>query len=198
MVKRFFSIGVTCLWLWTGLSGSFTYAVTLQQNKSALQKSFGDADRNQRLQSMLAAAVRHELLTLPYYDVFDWLEAEVLSDGHVVLRGEVVRPTTSQDAEKRVQRIESVSKVDNQIKVLPLSPHDSELRIALYRAIYDWNSPLFRYATRAMPPIHIVVENGRVSLKGAVATESESQLASNAANRVSGIFEVRNELRIDN
>ncbi|PYS35629.1 MAG: transport-associated protein [Acidobacteria bacterium] len=149
------------------------------------------------MQSMLAAAVRHELLTLPYYDVFDWLEAEILSDGRVVLRGEVVRLTTSDDAENRVRRIESVSGVVNEIKVLSLSPRDGELRIALYRAIYDWNSPLFRYAMRAMPPIHIIVENGRITLKGAVATQLESQLASNAASHVSGIFEVRNELRID-
>src|SRR5262249_15459540 len=157
----FFSIGVTCFWLWTGSNGSFMYAGPLQQNTPALQNSsLADADRNQRIQNMLAAAVQHELLTLPYYDVFDWLEAEVLSDRHVVLRGEVVRPVTSDDAEKRVRRIESVSKVENQIKVLPLSQRDGELRSAVYRAIYDWNSPLFRYATRAMPPIHIVVENG--------------------------------------
>ena len=147
---------------------------------------------------MLAAAVRHELVTLPYYDVFDWLEADLSPDGQVVLRGEVVRPTTSDDAEHRVRRIESVSAVVNHIKVLSLSPHDNDLRIALYRAIYDWNSPLFRYAMRAMPPIHIVVENGRVTLKGAVASQLESQLAYTAARQVPGIFEVRNELRIDN
>jgi hyperosmotically inducible periplasmic protein len=199
MFKRFIAMGVTCLSLWAGVAGSVTQAKPLQQDKPVLQKSsLTDADRSQRLQSMLAAAVRHELLTLPYYDVFDWLEAEILSDGRVVLRGEVVRPTTSDDAENRVRRIESVSGVVNEIKVLSLSPQDSELRIALYRAIYDWNSPLFRYAMRAMPPIHIIVENGRVTLKGAVATQLESQLASNAANHVSGIFEVRNELRIDN
>jgi hyperosmotically inducible periplasmic protein len=199
MFKRFIAMGVTCLSFWAGVSGSVTQAKPLQQNKPVLQKSsLTDADRNQRLQSMLAAAVRHELLTLPYYDVFDWLEAEILSDGRVVLRGEVVRPTTSDDAENRVRRIETVSGVVNEIKVLSVSPRDSELRIALYRAIYDWNSPLFRYAMRAMPPIHIIVENGRVTLKGAVATQLESQLASNAANHVSGIFEVRNELRIDN
>jgi len=199
MFKRFIAMGVTCLSFWAGVAGSVTQAKPLQQNKPVLQKSsLTDADRNQRLQSMLAAAVRHELLTLPYYDVFDWLEAEILSDGRVVLRGEVVRPTTSDNAENRVRRIESVSGVVNEIKVLSVSPRDSELRIALYRAIYDWNSPLFRYAMRAMPPIHIIVENGRVTLKGAVATQLESQLASNAANHVSGIFEVRNELRIDN
>jgi len=147
---------------------------------------------------MLAAAVRHELVTLPYYDVFDWLEAELLSDGRVILRGEVVRPTTSDDAERRVRKIESVSGVINQIKVLSLSPRDSDLRIALYRAIYNWDSPLFRYATRAMPPIHIVVNNGRVTLKGAVATQFDSQLAYTAANQVPGVFGVRNELRVDN
>ena len=199
MLKRFIATGVTCIWLWAGVAGSVTQAGALQHDKPTLQKSsLADADRSQRMQSMLGAAVRHQLLTLPYYDVFDWLEAEILSDGRVVLRGEVVRPTTSDDAENRVRRIESVSGVVNEIKVLSLSPRDSELRIALYRAIYDWNSPLFRDAMRAMPPIHIIVENGRVTLKGAVATQLESQLASNAANHVSGIFEVRNELRIDN
>ena len=193
MLKRIIATGITLFCL-LGMIGSVTQA----QDRPALRKNsaLSGSDRNQRLQRTLAGAVRHELLTLPYYDVFDWLEAEVGSDGRVVLHGEVVRPTTSDDAEKRVQRIEGVSGVVNQIRVLPLSSSDNDLRIALYRAVYDWNSPLFRYAMRAMPPIHIVVENGRVTLKGAVATELESQLASNAANRVSGIFEVRNELRI--
>ncbi len=147
---------------------------------------------------MLAAAVRHELVTLPYYDVFDWLEAELLSDGTVVLRGEVVRPTTSDDAETRIRRLESVMRVVNEIKVLPVSSRDNALRIALYRAIYNWDSPLFRYATRAMPPIHILVENGRATLRGAVASQFESQIAYTAARQVPGIFEVRNELKIDN
>src|SRR5215510_8519034 len=140
MLKRFIATGVTGIWLWAGMAGSVTQAGALQHDKPTLQKSsLADTDRSQRMQSMLGAAVRHELLTLPYYDVFDWLEAEVLSDGHVVLRGEVVRPITSDDAEKRVRRIESVSKVENQIKVLPLSQRDGELRSAVYRAIYDWN-----------------------------------------------------------
>jgi osmotically-inducible protein OsmY len=147
---------------------------------------------------MLAAAARHEVVTLPYYDVFDWLEAELLPDGRVVLRGEVVRPTTADDAVNRMRRIESVPEVVNQIKVLPVSARDGEIRIALYRAIYNWNSPLFRYATRAMPPIHIVVENGRATLRGVVASQFDSQLAYTAARQVAGVFEVRNELRIGN
>jgi len=148
-------------------------------------------------QSMLAAAIRHELLTLPYYDVFDWLDGEVRPDGTVVLRGEVVRPTTKSDAEARVRRIESVTAVTNEIKVLPVSGSDDGLRGALYRAIYNWNSPLFRYAMRAMAPIHIIVSNGRATLRGVVASGMDSQLAYTAARQVSGLFEVRNELRVE-
>jgi len=146
---------------------------------------------------MLASAIRHELVTLPYYDVFDWLEVELASDGQVKLQGEVVRPMTSDDAAHRVQRIEGVSGVTNQIQILPISVTDNELRIRLYRAIYDWNSPLFRYAMRAMPPIHIIVENSRVTLKGVVASQFDSQLAYTAARQVAGVFGVRNELKVD-
>ena len=197
MVTRFLIPGVAALWLLSAATGPVLQSRPLQQNRPTLQSPLTDSDRSQRLQNMLAAAVRHELVTLPYYDVFDWLEAELLSDGSVVLRGEVVRPTTSDDAGNRVRKIEGVAGVVNQIKVLSVSPRDNDLRIALYRAIYDWNSPLFRYAMRAMPPIHIVVENSRVTLKGAIASQLESQLAYTAANQVPGVFEVRNELRID-
>jgi hyperosmotically inducible protein len=199
MLKRLFTSGVAALWLFVVVAGgSALQSRPLEQKKPKLQSSLTEPDRSQRLQNMLAAAVRHELVTLPYYDVFDWLEAELLPDGRVVLQGEVVRPTTSNDALNRVRRIESVSEVVNQIKVLPVSTRDSEIRLALYRAIYNWNSPLFRYATRAMPPIHIVVENGRATLRGVVASQFDSQLAYTAARQVSGVFEVRNELRIDN
>ena len=197
MVTRFLIPGVAALWLLSAATGPVLQSRPLQQNRPTLQSPLTDSDRSQRLQNMLAAAVRHELVTLAYYDVFDWLEAELLSDGAVVLRGEVVRRTTSDDAENRVRKIEGVAGVVNQIKVLSISPRDNDLRIALYRAIYDWNSPLFRYTMRAMPPIHIVVENCRVTLKGAIASQLESQLAYTAANQVPGVFEVRNELRID-
>jgi hyperosmotically inducible periplasmic protein len=199
MFKGFLSSSVAALWLLVMVAGvPALQSRPLEQNKPKLKSSLTEPDRSQRLQNMLAAAVRHELVTLPYYDVFDWLEAELLSDGRVVLRGEVVRRTTSDDAVNRVRRIESVPEVINQIKVLPVSPRDSEIRIAVYRAIYNWSSPLFRYATRAMPPIHILVENGRVTLKGAVASQLESQVAYTAANQVPGVFEVLNELHTDN
>jgi hyperosmotically inducible periplasmic protein len=146
----------------------------------------------------LMKEVRHELLTLPYYNVFDWLEADVRTDGTVILKGEVVRPTTRSEAEARVKSIEGISRVVNEVEVLPLSPNDDNLRVALYRAIFNWDSPLFRYATHAVPPIHIIVKNGRATLKGVVANEGDKNLAYTAARGVAGVFEVKNELRVEN
>ena len=141
--------------------------------------------------------VRHELATLPYYGVFDWLAFEVNSDNRVVLRGQVVRPATKSEAETRVKDIDGVSKVVNEIQVLPLSPQDDRLRLALYRTLYNWDSPLFRYATQAVPPIHIIVDHGRATLKGVVASKSDAQLAYMRARAVPGLFDVKNELQVE-
>ena len=157
-----------------------------------------DPQSSKRGQVKILDEIRKELVTLPWYDVFDWLEGEFRGDGTVVLRGETVRPTLKKDAEARVQKVEGVQKVINEIEVLPLSPNDDQLRVALYRAIYKYDSPLFRYATQAVPPIHIIVKNGRVTLKGVVATEMDSQLAYTAARGVPGAFEVTNQLRVEN
>jgi hyperosmotically inducible protein len=148
-------------------------------------------------QDKLIKEIRHELVTLPFYDVFDWLEGEVRPDGTVVLRGEVVRPTTKSDAESRIKKIEGIERVVNEIEVLPPSPNDDRIRRAVYRALFNWDSPLFRYAHRSVPPIHIIVKNGRVVLKGVVATAMEKQLAYMKARSVPGVFEVRNELRVE-
>ena len=150
-----------------------------------------------RVSKGLIKEIRHELVTLPYYGLFDWLEGEVRPDGTLILRGEVVRPSTKKDAESRVKDIEGVENVVNEIEVLPLSPSDDRIRAASYRALFNANSPLFRYATRAVPPIHIIVKRGRVALKGVVATRQESQIAFIKARSVSGVFEVKNELRVE-
>lgn len=140
--------------------------------------------------------VRHELVTLPYYGVFDWLEYEV-HNGTVILRGQVVRPSTKSDAEKRVKDIDGVSRVENQIEVLPVSPNDDRLRVALYRAIYNFNSPLFRYATQSVPPIHLIVNRGHATLKGVVGNKGDAQLAYIRARGVPGLFSVKNELVVE-
>ena len=153
----------------------------------------GTAQVNPRL----VRQIRHELATLPYYGVFDWLEFEVKPDNTVVLRGYVTRPTTKSDAEARVKEIEGVKNVINEIQVLPLSPNDDRLRIALYRAIYNWNSPLFRYATQAIPSIHIIVDRGRATLKGVVNSKADAQIAYMRARGVPGLFDVKNELVVE-
>jgi len=113
------------------------------------------------------------------------------------LRGYVTRPTTKSDAEARVKDIEGVKGVINEIQVLPVSPTDDRLRIALYRQLYNWDSPLFRYATQAIPSIHIIVDRGRATLKGIVANKSDAQIAYMRARSVPGLFEVKNELTIE-
>src|SRR5262245_54760811 len=149
-----------------------------------------------RVQS-ITRQVRHELVMLPYFGVFDWLGGEVKSDGTVVLRGQVVRPTLKSDAEKAVKRIESVTNVVNQIRVLPLSPFDDDLRRAIYRALFNGNSPLMMYGLGSVPSIHIIVENGRATLKGVVARQMDKQLAYTATRNVPGLFDVKNELIVE-
>ena len=142
--------------------------------------------------------IRSELVTLPYYGVFDWLTYQVQNDGTVILQGQVVRPSTKSDAEGRVKDIDGVRGIVNQIEVLPNSPSDDRLRLALYRAIYGFNSPLFHYATQSVPSIHIIVDRGRVTLRGVAANKNDANLAYIRARGVPGSFNVSNELSIEN
>jgi hypothetical protein len=147
----------------------------------------------------IAREVRHELLSdLPYYSVFDWIEFEVLPDNTVVLRGEVTTPPdTKSRAEDVVEDIEGVTRVINEIRVLPVSPSDQRLRRALYREIYGFNSPLFRYGVGSRQAIHIIVDRGRATLKGIVDSEGDKNLAYARARSVSGQFAVNNELIVE-
>jgi hyperosmotically inducible periplasmic protein len=140
--------------------------------------------------------VHHELVMLPYYGVFDNLAYKVDADGTVTLLGQVARPTLKSDAGNVVKRIEGVTNVVNNIEVLPLSPNDDRIRRAVYRAIYS-NSVLSPYQLRAVPPIHIIVKNGQVTLEGAVARQMDKQVAGIKANGVSGVFGVTNNLMVD-
>ena len=146
-------------------------------------------------QDRIAKEVRHELVMLPYYGVFDDLEYSVNGNA-VALTGRVTRPTLKSDAENAVAHIEGVERVDNQIQVLPLSPMDDRIRIAEYRAIYS-QPGLDRYALQAVPPIHIIVENGHVTLVGVVASQGDKDLAGVRANTVGGVFSVDNKLRTE-
>lgn len=146
-------------------------------------------------QSWLTNEVRHELVMLPFYSVFDNLQYRV--DGaKVTLLGQVNTPALKSDAENAVKHIEGVEAVDNQLEVLPLSPNDDRIRRATYRTIYSFAS-LQMYEVRSVPPIHIIVNNGHVALEGSVANEADKNAAGLRANMVPGVFSVTNNLRVD-
>ena len=168
-----------------------------QTNKTQTNPNLRNpAERNTRTRMVLIDEVRHQLLTLPYYGIFDWLEANVAPDGKVTLRGQVVRSTTKSDAEARVKKLESVKVVTNQIEVLPLSTFDDETRIAIYRRLVR-EAGLEKYFLQAVPPIHVIVQNGHVTLKGVVSSAMDSQLAYMAASSVPNVFDVKNDLLIE-
>jgi osmotically-inducible protein OsmY len=161
------------------------------------QKLDHPQDRQERQTAALKEEVRHQLVMMPYFSVFDWLEAEVSPNGMVTLMGQVTQPTVKSDAEARIKRLESATSVVNKIEVLPLSNNDDRIRTAVYRAIYMNDTPLFKYAMRSVGPIHIIVKNGHVTLKGVVANAGDKQLAYMAANGVSGVFSVENQLKVE-
>lgn len=128
------------------------------------------------------------------FTIFDNIEASV-NDGRIVLTGWVTMPFKKDDIERRVRRVDGVSSVDNQIQVLPVSQFDDELRYRIARAIYG-HSAFWNYAAMANPPIHIVVNRGRVTLTGVVQSNVERMLARSLATGFAS-FEVKNELKTD-
>jgi len=165
-----------------------TYRLIPGQQNSTHQRN------EKRMQENLIKEVRHQLLLLPFYSVFDNLLFKVAGD-KVTLLGQVVRPSLRSNAESAVKGIEGVASVDNQIEVLPVSPMDDQLRRAVYHAIYG-DSVLSRYGMSALPPIHIIVKNGHVTLEGAVDSESDKNLANLRTNAVPNVFSVTNDLTI--
>src|SRR5437879_5133314 len=119
--------------------------------------------------------VRHQLVMLPWYSVFDNLAYQVEGD-KVTLSGQVTRPVLKSDAGAAVKSIEGVASVVNNIEVLPLSPMDDQLRRAVFRAIYG-DAGLSRYSVQAVPSIHIIVKNGNVKLVGVVDKDKDKNLA---------------------
>jgi hyperosmotically inducible protein len=163
-----------------------------------LTASFAVAAPEQRgelAQQRVSKSVRKALVTLPFYGVFDNLAYEINGDT-VTLHGQVVRPSTRSDAERRVRRLDGVSRVVNQIEVLPLSSFDDSIRRRAYRTVFGTAS-LYRYAMGANPSIHIVVNRGHLTLEGVVGSEGDSQFAHIAARQVPGVFSVTNNLRVE-
>jgi hyperosmotically inducible protein len=151
----------------------------------------GDQNENH-----IAQEVRHQLVMLPYYGIFDDIAFRV-EGGKVTLLGQVTRPTLKSDAGNVVKRVEGVTQVDNQIEVLPLSPMDDQIRMAEYRVIYGDPTISTRYGYRALPSIHIIVKNGQVTLEGVVANQGDKNLINIRANGVPNVFKVINNLQVE-
>jgi hyperosmotically inducible protein len=138
--------------------------------------------------------VRHQLVMLPYFSIFDDLRYQV-DGGTVTLYGHVVRPVLKSDAENVVKRIEGVTSVVNKIDVLPLSSFDNSIRWRAARAIYNFPS-LQRYGLGTQPSIHIIVNNGNITLTGVVDNQADKNVAGLRANGIPGVFSVTNDLTV--
>jgi osmotically-inducible protein OsmY len=172
---------------------------------------------NQQQIVRIAEEVRKQIVTLPQYGVFDHIHFAIKGTDTITLQGYASRPTLKSSAENVVKKIDGVTRVDNQIQVLPVSPNDDRIRAAVYASIYGYpalqkytsnrGGPRVRSVARAAggitndPPtgfhaIHIIVENGNVTLTGVVNNDSDLAIAAMRANIVPGVFSVDNDLQV--
>jgi len=192
----YYALVVICAPSLSAVQTTQTNEQTVQTQPSTSSPQEGAASQPLSPESLqkLANKVRHELVMLPYYDVYDNLYFRI-QGRTVTLLGETPNASTKSSAGNVVKHIEGVDKVINNIEVLPPSPADERIRRATYRAIYSYG-PLFKYSHAPVPPIHIIVKNGRVTLEGVVDTESDKQMAGMQANQVPGTFQITNNLAV--
>ena len=173
--------------------GSFSLLTVSVAAATRLHPASNAAQETKANQNLIRE-VRHQLLLLPYYSVFDNLAFKVDGD-RITLEGQVTNPTLKHDAEAAVKGIEGVSGVTNNIEALPPSSMDDQLRRALYRAIYG-DSTLSKYGWSSMPSIHIIVKSGHATLEGVVDNETDRNLAELRAKSVPNVFDVKNDLKV--
>ena len=183
-IRSLLAVGVLCL-----LSSAGTLALNGHAQGAAPPER-----GSQNYEKWLQREVRHELVQVPWLSVFDNLQYSV-KGSEVTLSGQVWQPVTKDDAEKAVKHIEGVTKVNNNIEVLPLSPMDDQIRRAEYRAIYG-DPALQRYAMGVLPSIHIIVRNGHVTLAGVVDNQMDKQIVLARANSVPNVFSVDDQLQV--
>jgi hyperosmotically inducible periplasmic protein len=170
------------------LSSAYVAAILSAQTLSTRKPAASE----EKLPPNLSHEIRHQLLVLPFYSVFDSINFTL--DGHkVILTGQVLRRSLKEHAEAAIKSLEGVNAVVNQIEVLPPSPSDDDLRNAVYRALYE-DPTLERYAIQNIPPLHIIVKNGAVSLQGSVDSLSDKNLAGARIASVPNVVDLKNNL----
>jgi hyperosmotically inducible protein len=177
---------------WCGIATLIVASSLANASPKAAQSSAG----TQKMQERITREVRHELVMLPQLTIFDNLAYKVDGDT-VTLLGQVRNPVLKDSAESAVKRIEGVEHVNNQIEVLPLSPNDDRIRRQVARALFN-DARLFPYSLGALPPIHIIVKGGNVTLEGVVNNQGDKNVAGIRANGVPGVFSVTNNLQVEN
>lgn len=171
------------------LALSVVFSLSLAAAKQPANVVLADPD--------LAAKVTHEIRMYPRYSIWDNIDIRV-NNGNVDLLGQVSQPYKKSDLQRLVAGVPGVKSVDNELKVLPLSNMDDQLRMQVARAVYR-DPVLSRYAMGALPSIHIIVDNGHVTLEGVVSTQMEKNIAGIRANGAGLSFgQVVNNLRVEN
>ena len=169
--------------MWTRIFASVSLALALAIPAAAQQTSL-----------QIFRSVQRQVLTYPHFTIFDSVNAQI-SDGTLTLTGKVTMPFKRKDLEERVSKVAGILKVNNQLVVLPASQFDDELRQRIADAIYG-NSAFAKYANQVNPPIHIVVERGRVTLEGVVLNAIDRQFAYSIASMFPA-FSGKDELRTE-
>ena len=185
----------TVSWLFAGLMCVAMPGIGVAQNPSGSPAESAQAGTGpQRMQDRISREVYHELVMLPQLTIFDNLQYKV-DNGKVTLMGQVENAILKDSAEKVVKKIEGVESVNNQIEILPPSPNDDRIRRQVARAIFN-DERLFRYSMGSVPPIHIIVKNGHVTLEGVVNSQADKDAANLRASSVPGVFSVENHLQV--
>lgn len=183
-------------WFFAGVMCAATSAAGVAQNSGGNSDAAAQqaATGSQRMQDRISREVFHELVMLPQLTIFDNLQYKV--DGSkVTLTGQVENAVLKDSAEKVVKKIEGVESVNNQIEILPTSSNDDRIRRQVARAIFN-DERLFRYSMGSVPPIHIIVKNGHVTLEGIVNSQADKDAANIRASGVPGVFSVENHLQV--
>ena len=155
--------------------------------------------QNLKREALLSHEVRRQLRAQIQsysgsFNVFDDVQYQIRGS-HVILMGKVLNPMTRSSAGRAVRNIRGVTQVVNKIQVLPLSSVDNQIRWAEYRSIFSEPS-LQRYSMGTVPSIHIIVDQGKVTLVGYVDNKMDRELAGMRARMVAGVFSVKNDLHV--
>jgi hyperosmotically inducible periplasmic protein len=182
-------------WFFIAMLMAASATIALAQQTGGKVPGNQSSAADQRMQDRIKREVYHELVMLPQLSIFDNVSYKVEGDT-VTLMGQVRNPVLKDEAGQAVKHIEGVQSVDNHIEILPVSPNDDRIRRQVARAIFN-DDRLFRYSMGALPPIHIIVKSGHVSLEGVVDGQADKNEAGIRANGVPGVFSVQNNLRVE-